>query len=507
MINNKPLFIFELANNHNGNEEFGVKIINEISKVAEPYKNIFDFAFKFQYRNLETFIHPDFKNRVDMKYIKRFLDTELKESNFLNLKSAVEKNGLKTICTPFDEISVDKIISQNYDIIKIASCSFTDWPLLEKIATAGKSVIASTAGSSLEEIDNVVTFFTNRKVDLTLMHCVGEYPTIRENLQLNQIDLLKNRYKDLKIGFSTHEEPSNMDSIRIAISKGASVFERHVALNSPEYLINGYSSTPEQVAMWLETAKDTLIMCGVFNERKPMTDKELNDLRGLKRGVFSSIDIKAGELIDLSKVMFAIPCGEEQLLANDMSKYNEYVASVDIKKFEAIDYNKIQVRNMRLRIAEIIEQVRKVILDSKIALPSHFEMEISHHYGVENFEENGAVILSIVNREYCKKLIVLLPNQKHPVHYHVKKEETFNVLYGELQVELNGEDVCLKEGSLLTVERGDKHSFYTKSGCIFEEISTTHYKDDSYYDDEKIANSKKRKTIVPITLDYLLEGR
>ena len=56
--------------------------------------------------------------------------------------------------------------------------------------------------------------------------------------------------------------------------------------------------------------------------------------------------------------------------------------------------------------------------------------ELSHHFGIDRFEEEGATIISVVNREYCKKLIVLLPGQDHPMHSHQKKEETFHVLYG-----------------------------------------------------------------------------
>lgn len=69
--NLKPLFIFEMANNHNGNVDRGVKIIEEIAEVVKDYKKKFDFAFKFQYRNLETFIHPNYKDRLDLKYHRK----------------------------------------------------------------------------------------------------------------------------------------------------------------------------------------------------------------------------------------------------------------------------------------------------------------------------------------------------------------------------------------------------------------------------------------------------
>ncbi len=207
----KSLVVFDMANNHNGDVNHGLKIIREIHEVCKEFKEDFIFGFKFQYRDLDTFIHPDYKDRMDIKYVKRFSETRLNDDEFKLMKEEVDKLGFISVCTPFDEESVDKIVEQEFDMIKIASCSFTDWPLLEKVTQADLPIIASTASYKLEEIDKVVSFFEHRNKNLILMHCIGEYPTEKESLQLNQIDLLKKRYPEIKIGFSTHEEPENID--------------------------------------------------------------------------------------------------------------------------------------------------------------------------------------------------------------------------------------------------------------------------------------------------------
>ena len=67
------LFIFELANNHMGDVEHGLRIIDEFSALTRDYD--FAFAIKLQFRELDTFIHPDFQGRTDIKYIKRFSET------------------------------------------------------------------------------------------------------------------------------------------------------------------------------------------------------------------------------------------------------------------------------------------------------------------------------------------------------------------------------------------------------------------------------------------------
>ena len=76
-INLRPLFVFEMANNHQGNLEHGLRIIREIHQVSKEFN--FNFGFKLQYRDIDTFIHPDFRTRDDIKYVKRFSETKLSQ--------------------------------------------------------------------------------------------------------------------------------------------------------------------------------------------------------------------------------------------------------------------------------------------------------------------------------------------------------------------------------------------------------------------------------------------
>ncbi len=163
-----------MANNHQGSVEHGLKIISEIAKIS----NEADVrgAIKFQFRQLQTFIHPKHKNDTENKHIPRFLSTRLTPDEFEIMADSIRKNNLMTICTPFDEESVDLIMQMDLDIIKIASCSAKDWPLLEKVAETGKPVVCSTAGLNIKEIDNLVSFFDHRAVNYAIMHCVAIYP-------------------------------------------------------------------------------------------------------------------------------------------------------------------------------------------------------------------------------------------------------------------------------------------------------------------------------------------
>jgi len=501
MLDFEKLFIFELANNHTGDLKHGISIIRQISAIARKYD--FKFAFKLQYRDLNTFIHPDFKGRADVKYVKRFEETCLSPEALMALKEEICKAGFIPICTPFDEQSVGLIEKHGFSAIKIGSCSVTDWPLLERVAQTDLPVIVSTASATLEEIDQVVAFFEHRNKNFCIMHCVGEYPTQRDNLQLNQIDLLRGRYPGVAIGFSTHEEPDNTDSIRVAIAKGAKVFERHVAIESKQYPINAYSSLPGQIDRWLQAAQDTYRMEGVPEGRYQISEKEKNDLRGLKRGVFAKVNLKKGERLSKDNVFYAIPCQAGQLVANDISKYIEYTLDKDVMAKESVNFNDLKIRNLREKVLKIIKELKEVILKSHIALPEKIELELSHHYGIDRYAEWGAAILNCINREYCKKLIILLPGQKHPVHHHFKKEETFQVLYGSMEVVIAKENKFLKAGDMLIVERGTSHNFSSQEGVIFEEVSTTHYLDDSFYEDKKISSNTDRKTQLTFRSDWL----
>ncbi|HOS40466.1 MAG TPA: N-acetylneuraminate synthase family protein [Spirochaetota bacterium] len=495
------LFIFEMANNHMGDVGHGLKIIRDIHAVASKYD--FRFGFKLQYRNLDTFIHPDYKGRSEFKYVKRFSETRLSEDEFIALKNEMTRLGFVTICTPFDEESVDMIERHGFDIIKIASCSFTDWPLLERISKTDKPLIASTAGIALLDIDNVVSFFEHREKDFALMHCVGEYPTQARNLDLGQIELFRARYQNVPIGYSTHEDPENMDAVKMAVAAGAIILEKHVGVPTDAYQLNAYSASPGQVDHWLDSALRAFEMRGEAADRRSITEKERTDLRGLQRGVFVKNPVKAGEKITAGNLFFAIPNLDGQLVANDLSKYSEFVAKKDIPANGPVLFQDVDHRNLRDRVIEIIGKVVNMISASSICLPNKLDVELSHHFGIDRFDEWGATIINLINREYCKKIIILLPGQNHPAHLHKKKEETFHVVYGSLVLSLDGKEREYREGDIIIVERGMSHSFRSAGGAIFEEISTTHYVDDSFYDDANVMANKHRKTAMTYWSDWL----
>ena len=489
----RPLFVFEMANNHMGDVDHGVRTIRALREACEGFEDCFDFAFKLQYRDLDTFIHASLRGRGDIKYIKRFEETRLSDDAFRTLVAEMRAQRFGTVCTPFDERSVERIEAHGIDTIKIASCAFTDWPLLERIACSDKPVIASTAGSTLEDIDNVVSFFLHRAKALTLMHCVAEYPTPDESLQVNQIGVLRERYPECRIGYSTHESPDNIVAVMLALAKGATVFEKHVVLPTERYAANAYSADAAQIRAWLGAARRAVSSCGDAGRYLP-SKAEHDSLHSLRRGVFTTRAVPAGTELDAGMVEFAFPPAEGQLTANEWSKYTRFVTREALRAGQPVLHRQIDESHLRQQVLDAVTAVKTLLKAGNIVVPGKSDLEISHHYGMERFAEYGLTMVTVVNREYCKKLLVMLPGQTHPEQYHEQKEETFVMLHGDLTLWLDGEERSASAGDVITVARGVRHKFHTRGGAVFEEISSTHFRDDSFYTDAAIADNTRRKT-------------
>ena len=311
------LFVLELANNHWGKRERGNRIVREFGRVAR-FHNV-RAAIKFQFRDVDRFIHRDFRTRADVRYIKKTLDTQMSRDDYLLLVEEVRRNGCLRMATPFDEKSVDFCVEADIDLIKLASSDFNDWALIEKIATTKKPVIASSGGSSLKDMDDLVTFFTRRNIPLALNHCVSIYPSEDHELEMNQIDFLKDRYPEITIGFSTHEYHDWSFSMAVAYAKGARTFERHIDVPEEGYQVSPYCSTPDQIDNWLRAFARAKEMCGGSgSQRRRVPEKEREYLDGLLRGVYAAKDLPAGHAIEQDDVYLAIPLQKGQLSCREL---------------------------------------------------------------------------------------------------------------------------------------------------------------------------------------------
>jgi N-acetylneuraminate synthase len=199
-------------------------------------------------------------------------------------------------------------------------------------------------------------------------------------------------------------------------------------------------------------------------------------------------------VVENGDVFFAFPATPGQVTANQWSKYARYELTQPLAALGPVMADGTSVKHLRELVLKHVEAVRHLLRTSGVSVPGKADLELSHHYGLERFGEFGLTMLTVVNRAYCKKILVLLPGQAHPEQHHRQIVETFVVLHGSMTVSLDGVEQEAKAGDVITVERGVKHAMSSAGGCVFEEISSTHYTDDSYYTDPAIAANTSRKT-------------
>jgi N-acetylneuraminate synthase len=236
---------------------------------------------------------------------------------------AVRQSGCIPMATPFDEKSVNLCVELGIPIIKIASSDLNDWFLIEKIADTRKPVIVSTGGSSLKDIDDLVIFFENRNVPLAINHCVSLYPSEDSELEMNQIDYLKNRYPNHVIGFSTHEYTDWTSSMLIAYAKGARTFERHIDIEMDGVPVSPYCSLPEQVDIWFKAFQKAKEMCGAPGTQKRMPpEREIKYLDALVRGVYAKRDLPEGYILNHDRLnedlYLAVPLQKGQISCREL---------------------------------------------------------------------------------------------------------------------------------------------------------------------------------------------
>lgn len=321
----QDLFILELANNHWGSLERGKKIVDSYVPIIKKHEKYgLRAAIKLQFRDGEHFIHPDFLDRQDIRYIAKTRKTVLNLNQFRELVLYIQSFNIMAIATPFDEESVRWCDLLNLPLIKIASSDINDWPLLQAIAKLEKPVICSTGGANLDQIDQMVAFFESRNIPLAINHCVALYPTEDQDLCLNQIDILKARYSKHTIGFSTHEYHDWESSLLISYAKGARTFERHIDIDLGDYPVSPYCSLPDQIDLWFSAHHKAKKFCGEeLKQSRRISEQEVNYLNQLVRGVYAKRDLPEGYALNLNNIFediyLAIPCLPGQLSCRDIS--------------------------------------------------------------------------------------------------------------------------------------------------------------------------------------------
>jgi len=224
--NQRVYLIGEIGINHNGSIENALKLI----RIAKD--SGFD-AVKFQKRTPEICVPEEQKNVLretpwgTMTYIKYKHKIEFNEIEYREIDSFCKEIGIDWFASVWDQNSVDFIENFNPICYKIASASLTDHDLLNHIKSKKRPIILSTGMSTIDQIDTAINILQNS--ELLIAHSTSAYPCKYEELNLNMIKTLKERYKGIPVGYSGHEKGISTSVSAVAI--GACHIERHITLN------------------------------------------------------------------------------------------------------------------------------------------------------------------------------------------------------------------------------------------------------------------------------------
>jgi sialic acid synthase SpsE len=334
------LFILEAANNHQGSVERGLEIIRQHGAVVR--QNNVRAAIKLQFRDMEEFVHPDFKGSKDIKYIQKTELKTLTKAQYRILIDEIKNVGCVPMSTPFDEASVDLCVEFDLPIIKIASSDMNDWPLIEKIASTRRPVIVSSGGASEKDLDDIVAFFEKRTIPLCVNHCVSLYPSEDHELHLDQIDYLKTRFPGNVIGLSTHEYHDWESSMFISYAKGARSWERHIDIESDDLQVQSYCSLPHQCDEWFRAFHKASTMCGgISTQRRSISRAETTYLDALVRGIYARENLVEGLVVNkenFDKYFFlAIPLLKGQLSCREIINGKKIIMGINKNEPLSID--------------------------------------------------------------------------------------------------------------------------------------------------------------------------
>lgn len=294
----KVLIIAEIGNNHEGDFNTAIKLINEAAKCGVG-------AVKFQ-----TFDVNHYVSSVDRARFDRLCSFQLSKDDFIKLSDHAHKLGLLFLSTPFD-IGSAKFLESLVDAYKISSGDITFYPLLDIVAKTKKPIIISTGASDLEQITNTYNYiaeYSNESspISLALLHCISCYPAPPEQTNLQVIKLLSEKF-DATIGYSDHT--IGIDASLAAVAIGARIIEKHFTLskNFSSFRDHQLSSDPLEMRDLVQKVDLVSSLCGKKEKIIQPCEKEIT--KTIRRSIVASKKLFTGSILSLSDISWIRPEG------------------------------------------------------------------------------------------------------------------------------------------------------------------------------------------------------
>ena len=229
-LTNNCKIIAEIGINHNGDLTIAKKLIESAKKSG------FD-AVKFQKRDIETVYT---KAELDKPRESPWGSTtreqkeglEFGKKEYDEINNYCESLKIQWFASAWDTKSLEFLDNYNLEYQKVASAMITNIEFLESLSKRKKYTFISTGMSDFKVIDKAVEIFNKNDCKYELMHSVSAYPCPEDQLNLNLITVMRERY-GCNVGYSGHE--SSVSPSIIAVSLGATSLERHITLDRSMY--------------------------------------------------------------------------------------------------------------------------------------------------------------------------------------------------------------------------------------------------------------------------------
>lgn len=296
--------IAEIGHNHRGSVEDCKKLFDAALESGVDAVKLQKRENKILYTKQMYDWHYSSENAYANTYGEHREALEFNFEQYSELKDYAKKIGIIFFATPFDIVSANFLKKLDIPLYKISSSDLKNHRLVEHVAKFNKPMIISTGGANIDEIEETLSKIIPINNQICLMQCVSSYPADYEQLNLNVIKTFRSKFKDLLIGFSSHD--SGVTSVISAYHLGARMFEKHFTLNRTwKGTDHAFSLEPmglKRIVRDLKRAKISLgseIKSRIAAEDKPMSKME--------KIIVASGTLKAHSIITDESVEFKIP--------------------------------------------------------------------------------------------------------------------------------------------------------------------------------------------------------
>jgi sialic acid synthase SpsE len=301
---NKVFIVAEIGNNHEGNVNLAIKLIESAAEAGVD-------AVKFQ-----TFMPEHYVSSADTERLDRLRKFRLSNKEHLLLANKAHELNLKFFSTPFDLQSAD-FLNEIQTIFKISSGDNNFFPLIKKIASFNKFTIISTGLANISQLKGVLKFWHENGGELknlSFLHCVSSYPTPAEFANIGAISDLRISFPGIKIGYSDHT--LGIKACILAVGAGAMIIEKHFTLDKAysNFRDHQLSADPTEMHALVREIRQAEIFMG--NGVKDIQNCELELLTSMRRSVAATKNLYAGHKINVDDITWVrpgngIPIGDE----------------------------------------------------------------------------------------------------------------------------------------------------------------------------------------------------